>query len=52
MTFNSILVVCNRLTKIVHFIPTMEKTSVEELVVLFKDNIWKLHRLLESIISD
>ena len=36
----------------VHFILTMEKTSVEGLVRLFRDNVWKLHGLLESIISD
>ena len=36
----------------VHFILTMEKTSAEGLVRLFRDNVWKLHGLLESIISD
>jgi len=36
----------------VHFIPTTKKTSAEELARLFKDNVWKLHRLPESIISD
>jgi len=50
--YNSILVIVNRLTKMVHFIPTMEKTSVEGLARLFTDNVWKLHRLPESIISD
>ena len=50
--YDSILVVVNRLTKMVHFIPTMEKTSVEGLAWLFRDNVWKLYRLPESIISD
>jgi len=36
----------------VHFIPTTEKTSVKGLARLFRDNVWKLHGLLESIISD
>jgi len=36
----------------VHFIPTIEKTSAEGLVRLFRDNVWKLHGLPESIISD
>jgi len=36
----------------VHFIPTTEKTSAEGLARLFRDNVWKLHRLLESIILD
>jgi len=50
--YNSILVVVDRLTKMVHFIPTTEKTSAEGLARLFRDNVWKLHGLLESIISD
>jgi len=37
--YGSILVVVNRLTKIVHFIPTMEKTLAEVLARLFRDNI-------------
>ena len=36
----------------VHFIPTTEKTSEEGLARLFRDNVWKLHGLPESIISD
>jgi len=50
--YDSILVVVDRLTKIVHFIPTTEKTSAEELARLFRDNMWKLHGLPESIILD
>jgi len=50
--YNSILVVVDRLTKMVHFIPTTEKTSAEGLARLFRDNVWKLHRLPESIVSD
>ena len=50
--YDSILVVVDRLTKMVHFIPTTEKTSAEELARLFRDNVWKLHRLPKSIISD
>jgi len=37
--YNSISVVCNRMTKIVHFIPTTEKTSAKEVARLFQDNI-------------
>jgi len=36
----------------VHFILTTEKTSVEGLAKLFRDNVWKLHGLPESIILD
>ena len=35
-----------------HFIPTTEKTLAERLARLFRDNVWKLYGLLESIISD
>jgi len=50
--YDSILVVVDRLTKMVYFIPTTEKTSAEGLAELFRDNVWKLHGLPESIISD
>ena len=50
--YNSILVVYDRMTKMAHFVPTTEKTSVEGVVRLFQDNIWKLHRLPKSIITD
>jgi len=50
--YNSILVVVDKLTKMVYFISTTEKTSAEGLARLFKDNVWKLHRLSKSIISD
>ena len=49
---DAILVVCNRLSKMTHFMATTEGTSAEGLVRLFRDNIWKLHGLPESIVSD
>jgi len=50
--YDAILVVVDRLTKMVHFIPTTEKTTAEGLARLFRDNMWKLHGLPKSIISD
>ena len=50
--YDAILVVCDRLTKMVHFVPMIEKTLAEGLARLFRNHIWKLHRLPESIISD
>ena len=41
-----ILVVYNRLSKITHFVATTEETSV------FRDNVWKLYELPESIVLD
>ena len=49
---DAILVVCDRLSKMTHFVATTEGTSVEGLARLFRDNVWKLHRLSESLVSD
>ena len=35
-----------------HFVATTEETLVKGLVRLFGDNVWKLHRLLESVVLD
>ena len=50
--YDAILVVCDHFSKMAHFIATTEKTLAEGLAKLFQDHVWKLHRLLESIISD
>ena len=47
-----ILVVCNRLFKMIYFMVTTEETSAEELMRLFRDNVWKLHGLPKSIVLD
>jgi len=49
---DTILVVCDRLFKMTHFIATTEGTLAEGLVRLFRDNVWKLHGLPESVTSD
>jgi len=36
----------------VHFIATTEKTLAEGLAKLFRDQVWRLHGLPESIISN
>ena len=50
--YDSILVVCDRFSKMSHFVVTTEKTMAEELAKLFRDNVWKLYGLPESVISD
>ena len=40
------------MSKITHFVATTEGTSAEGLARLFRDNIWKLHRLPESVVSN
>ena len=47
-----ILVVCDRLSKIAYFITIIERTLAEGLAILFRNNMWKLHGLLESVIFD
>ena len=49
---DSILVVCDRFSKMSHFVATTEKTIAEGLARLFRDNVWKLHGLPESVILD
>ena len=49
---NSILVVCDRFSKMSHFVAMTRKTTTEGLAKLFRDNVWKLHGLPESMISD
>ena len=49
---DTILVVCDRLLKMTHFVATTEGTSAEGLARLFQDSIWKLHGLPESMVSD
>ena len=49
---DAILVVCDRLSKMTHFMVTTEETTAEELARLFRDNMWKLHGLPESMVSD
>jgi len=49
---DTILVVYNRLPKMTHFVATTEETLAERLVRLFRDNVWKLYGLPESVISD
>ena len=46
------MVVCDRLSKITHFVVTAKETLIEELVRLFGNNIWKLYGLPKSVISD
>jgi len=46
---DAVLVMYDRLSKMVHFVATTKQTLVEGLV---RDNVWKLHRLPESIIVD
>jgi hypothetical protein len=50
--FNEILVVKDRLTKMCHFIPTVNSVSSKEMALLFLKEVVKLHGVPETIVSD
>ena len=50
--YNSILVTVNHLSKRAHFIATTSDITSLGVAQLFRDGIWKLHRLPEEVISD
>ena len=49
---DAILVVCDRLSKMTYFMATTKEILVKRLARLFRDNVWKLYGLLESVVSD
>ena len=49
---DAILVVCDWLSKMTHFVVTTEGMSAEGLVRLFRNNVWKLYGLPESVVLD
>ena len=50
--YDLILVVCDRFSKMLHFVVMTENMMAEGLARLFRDNVWKLYGLPESVISD
>ena len=48
----AILVVYDRLSKMTYFVATTEGTLAKGLVRLLRDNMQKLHKLPESVVSD
>src|SRR6516164_7576588 len=50
--YNAIMVIVDRLSKMVHAIPTTDKVTSEGIARLYRDFVWKLHGLPQQIISD
>ena len=52
VSYNSILVITDRLTKYGYFIPYKESSNTEDLVYVFLRIVVANHRLLEEVISN
>ena len=50
--YDALFVMCFHHTKQAHIIPTHSTVSVQGLAILFRDNVWKLHGLPETALSD
>ncbi len=50
--FTAMFVVVDRLSKMVHFIPTFDTATAEETAALFRDRIFVLHGMPQVIVSD
>lgn len=50
--YDSVWVVCDRLTRASHFVPCVEEMSAPDLAWLFIDRIFRYHGLPDSIVSD
>ena len=50
--YEAIFTVVDRFTKMTHFIPTQNEISSEGIANLYLQNVWKLHGLPSSIVSD
>ena len=51
-SYDAILVVVDRLTKMAHYIPTHEGVTSEEVARLYLDHVFRIHGLPDSIVSD
>ena len=49
---DAILVIVDHLTQMAHYIPTYESITSEGTARLYFDNIFKLHGLLDSLVSN
>ena len=50
--YDALFVTCCRHTKQAHIIPTHSTVMARGLATLFRDNVWKLHGLPETALSD
>ena len=49
---DAIVVIVDRFTKIIHLKATTTNVSSEEIIKIYQDEIWKLHRVPKAILSN
>ena len=49
---NAIVVIVDQFTKMIRLKATMIAISLEDIAKIYKDKIWKLHRVLQKVLSD
>ena len=49
---DAIVVIVDRFTKMIHLEATTMNISLEGIAKIYRDNIWKLHRIPRKILSD
>lgn len=52
LNHDAILVVVDKLTKMVHLTPTTTRATAEQTAQLYVDHVWKLHGVPQVIVSD
>ena len=50
--FDMVLVTVDRFTKMAHFTPTISTLTAKDFVVVFQDNVFRLHGFPSNIVSD
>ena len=50
--YNTICVIVNQFSKQIHALPTITKVTAEGMAVLYKDQVFRLYKLLKKIIHD
>ena len=49
---DAIVVIIDRFTKMIQLKTTMTNISSEEIAKIYRDDIWKLHRISRKVLSD
>jgi hypothetical protein len=50
--FNTVLIVVDHLTRMIHFLPCAESVTAEETATLFLHGVYRLHGLPRVLVSD